>query len=45
MAAAVTDPTLANTRWDTWLQTRQRDGFYEVWSGTPAQLKKAAEKK
>jgi hypothetical protein len=44
MAAAVTDPTLANTRWDTWLQTRQRDGFFEAWSGTPAQLKKLAEK-
>lgn len=44
MAAAVTDPTLTNTRWDTWLQTRQRDGFFEAWSGTPAQLKKLAEK-
>jgi len=43
MAAAVTDPTLANTRWDTWLQTRRSDGFFEAWSGTPAQLKKAAE--
>ena len=43
---AVTEPALANTRWDTWLQTRQRDGFFEVWSGTPAQLRKlAAEKK
>ncbi len=45
MAAAVTDPILANTRWDTWLQTRQREGFFEVWSGTPAQLKTAAGKK
>jgi hypothetical protein len=45
MAAAVTDPTLANTRWDTWLQTRQSDGFFEAWSGTPAQLKKAASEK
>jgi hypothetical protein len=45
MAAAVTDPTLANTRWDTWLQTRQSDGFFEAWSGTPAQLKRLAEKK
>jgi hypothetical protein len=44
MAAAVTDPILASTRWDTWLQTRQRDGFFEAWSGTPAQLKKLAEK-
>lgn len=44
MAAAVTDPTLANTRWDTWLQTRQRDGFFEAWSGTPAQLQRLAPK-
>lgn len=44
MAAAVTDPVLANTRWDTWLQTRQSDGFFEAWSGTPAQMKKMAAK-
>ena len=44
MAAAVTDPALANTRWDTWLQTRQRDGFFEAWSGTLAQMKKMATK-
>jgi hypothetical protein len=45
LAAAVTDPVLANTRWDTWLQTRQSDGFFEAWSGTPAQMKKAASEK
>jgi hypothetical protein len=39
MAAAVTDPALANTRWDTWLQTRNSDGFFEAWSGTLAQLR------
>lgn len=44
MAAAVTEPVLANTRWDTWLQTRKSDGFFEAWSGTPAQMKKAAGK-
>lgn len=44
MAAAVTDPALAHTRWDTWLQTRQRDGFFEAWSGTPAQLQQASKK-
>lgn len=44
LAAAVTDPVLANTRWDTWLQTRQSDGFFEAWSGTPAQMKKATAK-
>lgn len=45
LAAAVTDPVLANTRWDTWLQTRKSDGFFEAWSGTPAQMKKAAGEK
>ena len=39
---AVTDPALAHTRWETWLQTKRRDGFFEVWSGTPAQLQKSA---
>jgi hypothetical protein len=42
LTAAVTDPVLANTRWDTWLQTRQSDGFFEAWNGTPAQMKKMA---
>jgi hypothetical protein len=45
MAAAVTDPSLANTRWDTWLQTRKSDGFFEAWSGTPAQFQNMAAKK
>ena len=39
---ASTDPALTDTRWDTWLQTTRKDGFFEVWSGTPAQLKKMA---
>jgi hypothetical protein len=38
LAHAVTDPALVNTRWETWLQTKKADGFFEVWSGTPAQL-------
>jgi hypothetical protein len=38
------DPALANTRWETWLQTKRQDGFFEVWSGTPAQLQKLAAK-
>lgn len=41
-ALAANDPALAHTRWETWLQTNRRDGFYEVWSGTPAQLQEAA---
>lgn len=44
LAAAVTDTALAQTRWETWLQTRKADGFLEVWSGTPAQLQQAAAK-
>jgi hypothetical protein len=36
------DPALAGTRWETWLQTAKQEGFYEVWSGTPAQLQKMA---
>lgn len=41
-ALASPDPALAETRWDTWLQTRQADGFFEVWSGTLAQLRRSA---
>ena len=36
------EPALANTRWSTWLRTRQAEGFYEVWNGTPAQILKLA---
>lgn len=39
---AVSDPALSRTRWDTWLQVRQSEGFFEVWSGTPEQLRRAA---
>jgi hypothetical protein len=41
---AVTDAVLSRTRWDTWLRVRQSEGFFEVWSGTPEQLRKAAQK-
>jgi hypothetical protein len=41
---AVTDPALSRTRWDTWLRVRHSEGFFEVWSGTPEQLRKAAQK-
>jgi len=43
-ALATTAPELVHTRWETWLQTSRRDGFYEVWSGTPAQLHELAAK-
>lgn len=36
---ATTDPVLSQTRWDTWLQARRSDGFFEVWSGSLAQLR------
>ena len=38
---AVRDPALSDTRWDTWLQTSRQEGFFEIWSGTIAQLLKA----
>jgi hypothetical protein len=41
---AVTSPALAETRWETWLQVKKANGFFEVWSGTLTQLRKAAEK-
>ncbi len=37
-ALALDAPALANTPWQTWLQVREADGYFEVWSGTPAQL-------
>lgn len=37
---ATPDPALAQTRWDTWLQARQADGFFQVWTGSLAQLQK-----
>jgi hypothetical protein len=40
--AAAMDPALADTRWESWLQTSRRDGFFELWSGTIAALMKQA---
>jgi hypothetical protein len=28
------DAAFANTRWESWLQTRKAEGFFELWSGT-----------
>ena len=39
---AVRNPALAGTRWETWFQTRRQDGFFEIWSGTVADLLKQA---
>jgi hypothetical protein len=42
---AITNPALADTRWNTWLQVQQNQGYFEVWSGTPSQLLALAQKK
>ena len=42
---AVTDPALARTRWSTWMQVKQSEGFLEVWNGTPEEIKRLAETK
>ena len=39
---AARDPAFANTRWESWLQTRQAEGFYELWSGTVGALTRQA---
>ena len=41
---AADDPRLANTRWESWLQTQRQAGFYELWSGTLGELKAQAAK-
>lgn len=42
---AAKDPALATTRWESWLQTSAREGFYELWSGTIADLLTAAQRR
>ena len=39
---ATRDPAFANTPWESWLQTKQADGFFELWSGTVGALLKQA---
>lgn len=41
---AAADPKLDNTRWESWLQTSAQDGFFELWSGTVADIKAQAKK-
>lgn len=41
---AVDNPALDQTRWDTWLQVNASEGFFEIWRGTPAQVKALATK-
>jgi hypothetical protein len=35
---AANDPAMADTRWETWVQISRIDGFFELWSGTVAEL-------
>lgn len=44
MAQAVTDTALAQTRWETWFQASRAEGFFEVWSGTTADVAASAPK-
>ncbi|UJW79220.1 hypothetical protein [Hydrogenophaga sp. SL48] len=41
---AVADPALARTKWSTWMQIQQSEGFFEVWNGTPEDIRRLAEK-
>jgi hypothetical protein len=35
---AAKNPELANTKWESWLQTSKADGFFELWTGTLGEL-------
>jgi hypothetical protein len=39
---AAEDPAFAHTRWESWLRTSRKEGFFELWSGSIAELKKQA---
>jgi Prokaryotic membrane lipoprotein lipid attachment site len=39
---AARDPALAKTKWESWLQTSRKEGFFELWSGTVEELLKQA---
>jgi hypothetical protein len=41
---ATTDTALDNTRWESWLQTSAKDGFFELWSGTVGDIKAQSKK-
>lgn len=41
---AVADPALARTKWSTWMQIQQNEGFFEVWNGTPEDIRRLAGK-
>lgn len=37
---AVRDPAFSKTKWDSWIQVSRQQGFYELWSGSIAELLK-----
>lgn len=37
---AVADHALARTKWSTWMQIKQSEGFFEVWNGTPEEIQR-----
>ena len=39
---AVTPPSLDHTRWTTWMQVSRREGFFEIWNGTPLEVRELA---
>jgi hypothetical protein len=39
---AARDPALAKTKWESWLQTSRKEGFFELWSGSVEELLKQA---
>jgi hypothetical protein len=41
---AAKDPAFAATRWESWLQVSRQEGFFELWSGSVAELLKRANK-
>lgn len=41
---AAKDPALAATRWESWLQTSEAEGYYALWSGTVADLLRQAQR-
>ena len=42
---AADDLRLSRTRWESWLQTDRKTGFFELWSGTIAELKALSRKR
>lgn len=38
---AARDPSFADSEWDSWLQVSRDEGFFQLWSGTVADLLKA----